>query len=284
MDNNMFLGFDGQLTAMAFEDGRLRDYGESYHVYDTERNVAHKTEYDVGTRRIVLVADEEPAPLPDRIENMRNHLIAEFQWEGEDKPVLRAIIEALGEELNELQQVLYDLNKERTKERAVGKQLDGIGEIVGIGRTIDEAIAIKFFGFSGQPNVGTFDEARFRDMDEENLTSYTMVDPEYRMIIDQKIIKNTSKGTTEDTIRSLKAAFNAPLVVLEELGNANIGIGIGRKLTDNEMMLVNAANLIVRPGGVGLKYKVSYNANNYFGFLDQPYALGFDEGKFVDIF
>lgn len=284
MDNNMFLGFEGQVTAMAFEDGRLRDYGENYHVYDTERNVSHKTDYEVGTRRIVLVADEEPVPLPDRIENMRNHLIAEFQWDKDDKPVLRAVIEALGEELNELQQVLYNLKTQRTKEKAVGKQLDGIGEIVGIGRTIDEAIAIKFFGFAGQPNVGTFEEARFREIDEENLTSYRMADTEYRMIIDQKIIKNVSKGTTEDTIRSLRVAFDAPLIVLEEPGNANMIVGIGRKLTDNEKMLVNAAGLIVRPSGVGLKYKVDYDVNKYFGFIDQLYARGFDEGIFVDFF
>ena len=287
MDNDMFLGFSGQGTALAFEVGRFRDIGENYHVYDTERNVAHKSDYTVGTRRIVLRVKDEPAALLDHIDRMRTHLISQFQWEPgstKEKRVLKAEIEALGEKLNELRDVFLALRNNRWIETGIGNQLDGIGQIVDRSREIGQAIAIKFFGFYDQPNTGTFDEARFREADEDNLESYRLNDTEYRAVLKQKVINNSSRATTEDMIRSLKYIFDAPQIMINEIGNANVVVAIGRKLTDNQIMLARATDLVVKPAGVGLYYRVHYNANDYFGFNGQPYARGFEDGRFVDIF
>ena len=283
MDNNMFLGFEGQVTALGYEEGRWRDTGESYHIYDTERDVAVKSDYTVGTRRIIVTPDDNEKALPDHIESMRNHFIAEFQWT-DDKPVLRAFIEALGEEINELHTALDQVKRMRWLDKAVGKQLDGIGEIVGLSRIIDNAVVLKFFGFVGQTNIGTFGEARIRNNSEPHRVSYILNDSEYRQIIPPKVIKNSSAGTIEDTIASLKYAFKAPLIVIEEVGNAKITVGIGKSLTHNEKAMIKAENLVIKPGGVGIVYIENYDINDYFGFTDQPYALGFEEGKFVDLF
>lgn len=282
--NNMFLGFEGQRLAKPFDVGRFRDVGESYHIYDTQRDVAHKTDYYVGTRRIVLVPKKEEV-VTGHTDLMNEHLISEFQCdETDDKPVLYAVLSALGEEMDEITQVFKDLNEKRNISNSVGKQLDGIGEIVAMDRTIDKAMALSFFGFSDQPNTGTFDMARFRNPGESYLESYNLQDAEYRTVLRQKIRKNNSDATTEEMIRSLKFIFDAEYVVLEEPGNANVVIGIGRKLTANDMLLAESVDLMVRAAGVGLKYKVDFDVNNYFGFLGQPYARGFDDGKFVDMF
>jgi hypothetical protein len=185
--------------------------------------------------------------------------------------------------MDELNQAVNDLKNKRWIDTAEGVQLDGIGEIVDRDRQIDEAIAIKVFGFYGQPNVAGFGQARFRGANESNLASYILEDTEYRLVLALKAMKNNSRATAEDTIKSLNYVFGAPYIVLQEVGNANLIIGIAKRLTDNEIMLSQAVDLIVKAGGVGIKYK-SYFPVGYFGFLGQPNAAGFGSGSFARIF
>jgi hypothetical protein len=285
----MWFGFNGQKNALTFNEGRFRLPGEDYDLYTTRRDIADVDEQDYGTRRVVVVPAPEPEPEIDHTDRMRQHLIGQFQWEVidekiyGDKPVLRALLTALGAEMDELNQAVNDLKNKRWIDTADGVQLDGIGEIVDRDRQIDEAIAIKVFGFYGQPNVAGFGQARFRGANESNLASYILEDTEYRLVLALKAMKNKSRATAEDAIQSLKYVFNAPTVALQETGNANIIVAIGRELTDNDMLLANAVDLIIRAGGVGLKYK-SFFPGAYFGFLGQPNAAGFGQGAFARMF
>lgn len=283
----LFFGFEGQNTGKPFDIGRFRDEGESYIFADTQRDVADVWELAISTRRIIVTPKEDIEDLIDHVEQMRQHYISEFQWEKghlEEKPVLQAETTALGEELNEIRDAFLALRKRRWLDRAVGVQLDGIGEIVDMPRDIGRAIAMEYFGFSGQPHIGTFDEARFRENGENHLASYNLNDAEYKLVLQQKIIKNSSNGTTEELIRSLKFIFDAPRVIIAEPGNANIIVGIGRRLTTNQILLAEAVDLVIKGAGIGLAYKTHFNVNNYFGFFGQKQALGFEDGPFADIF
>nr|DAY57416.1 MAG TPA: Protein of unknown function (DUF2612) [Caudoviricetes sp.] len=213
-----------------------------------------------------------------RSESMENHLIGQFKG----KRVLRAILEALGEEMDELEQVFADLRDKRWIDTGEGAQLDGIGTIVNQPRQIADAIQIAFFGFQGQDNALGFEQGRFRDQWETWLQSVNLSDPEYRKLLWLKVFKNISTGTAEDTIVSTRRIFDAPYVVLSELGNAKIFIGIGRVLNKNELAIAKAMDLIVRAGGVGVKGMSMFNYDNYFGFLGQPNAKGFEVGSFAD--
>jgi hypothetical protein len=285
----MWFGFAGQKNALPFSAGRFRLPGEDYDLYGTRRDIADVDEQEYGTRRVVVVPAPEPEPTIDHTDRMRQHLISQFQWDVidekiyDDKPVLRAILTALGAEMDELNQAVNDLKNKRWIDTAEGVQLDGIGEIVDRNRQIDKAIAIPFFGFLGQPSTKGFGQARFRTNNETTLTSYILEDAEYKTVLLEKVIKNNSRGTAEDTLQSLKFIFNAPTVAVEEAGNANIVVAIGRKLDDSDKILANAVDLIVRAGGVGLKYK-AYYPSAYFGFLGQPNASGFGQGAFAQIF
>lgn len=285
----MWFGFNGQKNALTFSEGRFRLPGEDYDLYGTRRDIADVGEDTYDTRRVVVIPAEDPEPPIDHVERMRQHLISQFQWDVVDdkiygdKPVLRAVLTALGEEMDEINGAINDLKDKRWIDTAEGVQLDGIGEIVDRDRQIDEAIAIKVFGFYGQPNVAGFGQARFRGANEPNLASYILEDTEYRLVLALKAMKNNSRATAEDTIKSLKYVFNAPYVVLEEVGNANLVIGIAKQLTDNEILLSQAVDLIVKAGGVGVKYK-AYYPTAYFGFLGQPNAAGFGQGSFARMF
>lgn len=213
-----------------------------------------------------------------RAERMQGHLLAQFA----NKPILYAILDAFGAELDEVGKAFRDLKEKRWIDTAEGAQLDGIGQIVNQPRQIKDAIPLSFFGFDGQDNALGFDVGRFRDSWEVWLHSVNLSDPEYRKILWCKVFKDVSNGTAEDTIISTKRIFDAPYVSLTEVGNAKITLGIGRLLTTNEIALARAVDLIVRAGGVGVQGMSSFNYDNYFGFWGQPNAKGFDVGLFAD--
>ena len=210
---------------------------------------------------------------------MKNKLISQFHG----KNILAAELDALQEELDEIFSVLDDLKNKRWIDTADGVQLDGIGTIVGRDRIIANAIVLPFFGFFDQPAALGFEEGRFRDSGESWQASTTLDDPEYRFVLWAKVAKNISQGTTEDTIRSLKYIFNVDTIVVDDVGNAKINIGVGRNLTRAEIVLMQAYNLMIRAGGVGMKYAVEYDKDSYFGFLGQKNAKTFEVGKFADL-
>jgi hypothetical protein len=201
----------------------------------------------------------------------------------DDKPVLRAIIEALGAELDELNAAIIECKNNRWIETGEGVQLDGIGEIVVKSRQISKAIGLVCFGFKGQPNIRGFRQARFLGQGESSLETYILSDPEYRMVLAVKARQNVSNCTVEDTIESLRYVFNARRVYVEEKGNATLTVAIGKKLTPNEIVLANAIDMIIKAGGVGLKYKAYFDGEP-FGFLGQPSIQGFGQGSFAYMF
>ena len=147
---------------------------------------------------------------------MEEHLIAQFNR----KPVLYAILDALGAELDKIEEAATRVKNCRYLDTSVGAQLDGIGRIV--------------------------DEAR-RMSDGSDLD-----DTLYRKILKAKILKDTSPGTPEDTITALKTIFPDDKVTLSEIGNAKMSVAIGRFYTKREIMLIRDTGLIIRPGGVKL--------------------------------
>lgn len=149
-------------------------------------------------------------------DSMKEHLIAQF----DRKPVLYAILDALGAELDEIEEAATRVKNCRYLDTSVGAQLDGIGRIV--------------------------DEAR-RMSDGSDLD-----DTLYRKILKAKILKDTSPGTPEDTITALKTIFPDDKVTLSEIGNAKMSVAIGRFYTKREIMLIRDTGLIIRPGGVKL--------------------------------
>lgn len=215
-----------------------------------------------------------------RSDKMKGHLLAQFA----DKRNLYALLETLGEEMDEIEAAFSQLGSARWIDTAQGAQLDGLGEIVGQTRQINEAVQLAFFGFRKQPNAQGFEMGRFRNTNEQWLASVSLSDPEYRPMLWQKVAKNSSDGTLESMINSLSFIFDTDKIIIEELGNAKLGVAIGRRLNANTVSLAKAVDLMVRAGGVGIKWRAMYAAGSYLGFLGQPEAKGFEAGSFADKF
>lgn len=211
-------------------------------------------------------------------ERMINHLLMQFS-----KSVnMQAFLMALGDELEELNNALDDLKNKRWIDTGSGIQLDNIGVLVDRSRNITGAIQLEFFGFFDQPNTLTFGVGRFRETTAVPYTASSVLDDEaYRPVLWHKVAKDTTDGTTESTIESLKFIFSAPFVIVQEKGNAKFDVGIGRELTDNDITLARSINLFIKAGGVGVDLKYSI-PEKYFGFRGQPNAYGFEVGSFPD--
>ena len=204
---------------------------------------------------------------------MINHLLMQFS----QSTNMHIFLNALGAELDELTQALEDLQNKRWIDTGSGVQLDNIGILIDRSRQIAGSIQLEFFGFYDQPNTLPFDVGRFRDTPSDAYTATsTLDDDSYRPVLWQKVAKDTTTGTTESTIESAKFIYDAPYVSLTELGNAKIGIGIGRELNDNDIVLARALDLSIRAGGVGVSF-VSEIPEDFFGFEDQN-GKGFDVG------
>lgn len=198
-------------------------------------------------------------------------------------------------ELIQLFYEAFDLDK------AVGVQLDIIGKIEGIPRSIPFIIPKKAFGFNDNPNSGTFGDKfnddiiayPFADKFTPNYTDYQMDDTTYRKFIKIKISKNTagaclSSGDKIGIQEAVINAFDGGAYVVD-----NYDMSLTLYVTQAYVALMRyvlALDLLPRPQGVRYKYVIMNNVGNTFGFSDNPNSKGFADkfntsitgGKFAE--
>lgn len=145
-------------------------------------------------------------------------------------PNLNALISLLLYPYASLQQTLKQMLLERHIDSSIGKQLDGVGDIVGMPRPFVKMNGEWYFGFSGQSKAKPFSQAPIRDLSLQTHSksiSY-MPDDHYRRLIKWKVIANNSHGTVEDVIMACQALFLATKVIVQERDDAEIHLRITR--------------------------------------------------------
>lgn len=209
----------------------------------------------------------------------------------------RAYITALLQHSVDLEALFQKMALQVDIDIAEGVNLDVIGIIVGRSRIIPLAIPIGFFGFEGQPGVLSYGDegvlgvgGRFRDESEPSFASSVLADPEYRLLLKAKIIKNHAKGYAEDALAGLTVLFGSG-VVRTNSDPMTMQIGVARPLQYWEQVVIKDLDLIVRPVGVLINQRVEWDGFDYFGFEGQPNANTFGEegsatigGKFANEF
>lgn len=188
----------------------------------------------------------------------------------------------------ELEALLQKVAEQVDIDIAEGVNLDVIGEIVGISRIIPASVQLAFFGFQDNAAALNFGEegaqgvgGRFYDEGEPYLATSVLNDPEYRLLIRAKIVKNHAVGTNEDVIAGLSYLFGgsnmAIQVAVEDIGNMAIQVAVGRPLTYLEKVLISELDILPRPAGVRISQRVTFDTTRYFGFDGQNSALSFGE-------
>lgn len=155
---------------------------------------------------------------------------------------------------NELENVFQQVAQQVDIDVAEGVNLDTIGAIVGISRVLP-----------GGPNNPL--------PPEQSVLS----DAQYRLLLRAKIVKNHSHGTNEDLIKGLSYLFATNYVAIDDNNDMSIRIGVGKMLGEVEKAIYYLLDILPRPGGVLINYRVMFDANKHFGFEGQLYALTFGE-------
>ncbi|MCQ9124372.1 DUF2612 domain-containing protein [Rodentibacter caecimuris] len=184
-----------------------------------------------------------------------NNRLSQFNY----SPNLAALLTILLSPYTNIQQALKQMLLVRHIDTAQGKQLDGVGDIVGMPRPFTQMNGEWYFGFSGQSKAKPFSRAPIRDLAmQTNSRQFNyMNDMNYRRLIKWKVIANNSHGTIEDIILACQALFMAKKVAVKDKQDAEITIAITR---DQKYKLDAVEDEATRwiPTAAGVKVSVEF--------------------------
>lgn len=170
---------------------------------------------------------------------------------------IEVLARALADEMEEVRAVFRQLNTERHIEAAAGKQLDGIGEIVVLGRA-DAA------GYAGVLDFDVIDDER------------------YRLFLKYKALRNSNECTFPELMEVCRLLYDVKLLYYTEDVEhpAHFKLMVGAKFDETMLSMLNSTRLTIKPGGVSVDAK--FFDLEFFGFGDlNKEVLGFGIGKFI---
>lgn len=170
--------------------------------------------------------------MPDYVEKLRTDLAEQFK----EKPVINALVETIGEQLADVFDYYADLRDCRGVQTAVGKQLDGVGDIVALSRKeAGELACLKE-------------------------STFVLNDEEYRKYLIYKIWKNTNNCTYADIIRAFRMFWDKPLYYSEKPEYpATMILETGELTPEDDVQKLLTAPFI-KAAGVGIKV-IAYTVN-----------------------
>ena len=179
---------------------------------------------------------------------------------------LRSLVLALVQPMTTLQGALRQLRDDRWLDTAVGRQLDGLGELLDRPRQISNTRAIWHFGFQGQPNIGGFGEfPMYRSGSGLYTGGSTLDDDNYRRLLRWKVLVDSGFGTAPQIEAALRVLFDVTRIAVEDIGTARIRIHIGRKPTEDDFFLGNVGQWVPSAAGVALEFR-TYEPDEPFEF------------------
>lgn len=208
------------------------------------------------------------------------------------KPNFNALVKTWLGATDDIQKNLSDIDDIKYIDRASGKNLDNIGDIVGQDRILVDVLLLPFFGYLGNPQSRSYGDlgdasigGRWRSVGERLAGNVTLEDDEYRLFIRSKIVRNTTLATPEDTILSTEYILQSDgIELVEGPGPAMFSINIGKILTEFEKALLKYSytdqverTLIIKPAGVRIDHIMSYDPDSYFGFQGVPGVRGYGD-------
>ena len=179
-----------------------------------------------------------------------------------DSPNLLALLDIYCKELDELKIAVHDVIDLRYIDKAFGKQLDFIGDLVGAKRTLSGVKVTGYFGYLASAEslgMGKLDDKQvgglFKSENDEEYQDIILTDALYLNWIKAKILLNNTEGSKEDCIAFFKLLLDdATLPIkLSIPSRATIKVELGRKLSLLEVSICIAYAKAVKPIGVTMR-------------------------------
>lgn len=187
--------------------------------------------------------------ITDHIQQAKDKLREQYKG----KPYIAALITAWGGQIQELEEVLFNLSTQRTITGGFGYQLDLLGELL------------------DTPRDGRSDE-------------------EYRIVLLAKVAKNISRGTPEDVIGVFKILTSSAKAQLSDAFLGETYLLADHPLTQDEVNFILREMLYVDSAGVRINAIGSFDPDDSFAMAGGDLAKGFGSlsdvtkgGKFATI-
>lgn len=217
------------------------------------------------------------------VDETANLLIKQY-WE---KPKAKAEIELQASTWETTRAFLDSLDAAFDLDNAIGAQLDVLGRIVGISRSVPDVIPKVYFGFSINPNnegfASKFDPMRiggpFFSKFSSAFTDLQLNDSDYRFFIRVKAALNRASGyVSSDTYIDIQevvlAAFDGRAYVVDNL-DMTLTLYVSPVISLDRLNLIRALNLLPKPQGVRYKVIIQAEPGVTFGFANNPLSRGF---------
>lgn len=172
-------------------------------------------------------------------------------------------------------------------DRVTGYRLDVIGRIVGLPRSVPEALAKVFFGFQehlnsegfGSKSNAAYTGAPFYSKFAPAYGPYQLGDNEYRRFLRVKIARNAAASTiaSDDRVSLqdvIQAAFNGRAYVTDRQ-DMTLALNISPQVSVDELRLIVRLGLLPKPAGVRYDYFYQVTPGMTFGFSRNPASSGF---------
>lgn len=167
-----------------------------------------------------------------------------------------ALAESLYSPREDFMTALTEFTSDIYLENAVGKQLDGCGDILGQPRTISNMMYKTFFGYRGQPNTKGYGQARYRRKYENaRSVSYELLDEDYRDLLLWRRHENFSRGTLPDVKKSIQLLLNVDNVAVYS-ENMKIVVLLQRDQVEDKLFIELIGNYVTTPVGVSLDVRL----------------------------
>lgn len=197
-----------------------------------------------------------------------------FQFKNSEK--LKDLISVQLEDLQELDDAFNELLNDRLLDNAIGQQLDGLGEILGLPRPYLPIDVVGAFGFFTDPTARGFgdltdptDGGSFVDF---RATTQIANDDTYRKLLKAKTVINRTSMTVEETIEMVSLMFDNARVRYTLPTNLNPTYTIEKVLDSADIALIE---LLPKLLGIDNITYISVDAFKSFGFKEDPDAFGF---------
>jgi len=208
-----------------------------------------------------------------------------------DKPKAKADIETIAGQFGRVFDFYNSFFDAFDIDQATGDQLDIIGKIVGLPRSVPFVLAKNRFGFDGDTSArgmadffdDSIESAPFYDFYEAEYTSQQLDDFDYRFFIKAKISQNVVSAYMINHIERDRISLQDIIIYLFgsdayliDNQNMTMALYVGLSVDEQRLILINQLGLLPRPQGVSYSV-IAQGGLDAFGFQDDPNALGFGE-------
>lgn len=204
--------------------------------------------------------------------------------EHRDKPKYMAVIAAATDPASQVQLAYQEMSDAFNLDYAIGKQLDIIGEWVGITRRVPIPLQDVYFSWDSTVELG-WDSGVWKGMFDPDSGLESLGDEEYRQLIRAKIAANQWDGTIEGAEAVWAIVFNGvQTIILQDNQDMTMTVGfVGPPLNAVQKALLLGGYFPLKPAGVRIRYyAVPPDDGPMFAWdTDSDLLKGWDEGRWA---